>query len=60
MTVPQMMALDRALAEVNVPEPDPGRWAAQLAEVARQMRAVIGRRREGSRPRRELGRGGGR
>jgi len=46
MTVPQMMALDRALAEVNVPEPDPGRWAAQLAEVARQMRAVIGRHRD--------------
>ena len=46
MTVPQMTALDQALAEVNVPEPDPGRWAAQLAEVARQMRAVIGRHRD--------------
>ena len=46
MVSPQMMALDQALAELNVPEPDPGRWAAQLAEVARQMRAVIGRHRD--------------
>ena len=46
MTAPQMMALDQALAELNVPEPDPGRWAVQLAEVARQMRAIIGRHRD--------------
>jgi len=46
MTTAQMMALDQALAELNVPEPDPGRWAGQLAEVARQMRAVIGRHRD--------------
>jgi hypothetical protein len=46
MTTPQMMALDQALAEVEVPQPDPGRWAGQLAEVARQMRAVIGRHRD--------------
>jgi len=46
MVSPQMMALDQALAELNVPEPDPGRWAGQLAEVARQMRAVIGRHRD--------------
>ena len=46
MTTPQMMALDQALAELEVPEPDPGRWAGQLAEVARQMRAVIGRHRD--------------
>ena len=38
MTAPQMMALDQALAEVEVPRPDPGRWAWQLAGVARQMR----------------------
>lgn len=41
MATPQMMALDQALAELEVPPPDPGRWAGQLAEVARQMRAVI-------------------
>ena len=46
MVSPQMIALDQALAELNVPEPDPGRWAGQLAEVARQMRAVIGRHRD--------------
>jgi hypothetical protein len=46
MATPQMMALDQALAELAVPEPDPGRWASQLAEVARQMRAVIGRHRD--------------
>ena len=45
MTIPQMMALDQALAELEVPPPDPGRWASQLADVARQMRAVIGRHR---------------
>jgi hypothetical protein len=46
MATPQMMALDQALAELEVPQPDPGRWAGQLAEVARQMRAVIGRHRD--------------
>ena len=46
MTTPQMMAQDQALAELEVPQPDPGRWAGQLAEVARQMRAVIGRHRD--------------
>jgi hypothetical protein len=46
MTTPQMMALDQALAELEVPQPDPGKWASQLAEVARQMRAVIGRHRD--------------
>ena len=46
VTAPQMMALDQALAELEVPSPDPSRWASQLAEVARQMRAVIGRHRD--------------
>jgi TetR/AcrR family transcriptional regulator, tetracycline repressor protein len=46
MTIPQMLALDQALAKLEVPQPDPGRWAEQLAEVARQMRAVIGRHRD--------------
>jgi TetR/AcrR family transcriptional regulator, tetracycline repressor protein len=46
MTVPQMMALDQVLAELEVPQPDPSRWASQLAEVARQMRAVVGRHRD--------------
>jgi hypothetical protein len=46
MATPQMMALDQALAEVEVPPPDPGRWAEQLAGVARQLRVVIGRHRD--------------
>jgi len=46
MTAPQMMALDQALAELEVSPPDPGRWAGQLAEVAREMRTVIGRHRD--------------
>ena len=46
MTAPQMVALDQALAELEVPPPDPGRWASQLAEVAGQMRGVIGRHRD--------------
>ena len=46
MATPQMMALDQALAEVEVPRPDPGRWAWQLAGVARQLRAAIGRHRD--------------
>jgi len=46
MTAPQMMALDQALAELKVPQPDPSRWASQLTDVARQMRAVIGRHRD--------------
>jgi hypothetical protein len=46
MTIPQMMALDQALAELKVPQPDPAQWASQLAEVAGQMRAVIGRHRD--------------
>jgi TetR/AcrR family tetracycline transcriptional repressor len=46
MTTPQMMALDQALAEIDVPQPDQARWADQLAEVARQLRAVIRRHRD--------------
>ena len=46
MATPQMMALNQALAEVEVPPPDPGQWAEQLAGVARQLRAVIGRHRD--------------
>ena len=46
MATPQMMALDQALAEVEVPPPDPGRWAGQLAGVARQLRTVLGRHRD--------------
>ena len=41
MTAPQMMALDQALAELNVPDPDPGRWAVQLAEVARHVANIL-------------------
>ena len=46
MTTPQMMAVNQAFAELEIPEPDAGKWAGQLAEVARQMRAVIGRHRD--------------
>lgn len=46
MTTPQMMALDQALAEIDVPPPDRARWADQLAEVARQLRAVVRRHRD--------------
>ena len=46
MSTPQMMALNQALTEVEVPQPDPGRWAEQLADVARQLRAAIGRHRD--------------
>ena len=46
MTAPQMIALDQALAELEIPEPDPEWWTGQLAGVARQMRAVIGRHRD--------------
>ena len=46
MTAPQMIAMDKALAEVEIPPPDAGNWAGQLAEVARRMRAVIRRHRD--------------
>ena len=46
MTVPHIIALDQALAEFEVPQPDPSRWAGQLADVARQMRALIRRHRD--------------
>src|SRR6516225_8906758 len=46
MAAPQMTALDQALAELEIPPPDPAKWASQLVEVARQMRAVIGRHRD--------------
>jgi hypothetical protein len=41
-----MMAFDQALAEPEVPRPDPGRWAGRLAEVARQLHVVISRHRD--------------
>ena len=46
MATPQMMALNQALAEIEAPPPDPDRWAEQLADVARQLRAAIGRHRD--------------
>jgi len=48
MANPQMMALGEALAEREIPPPDPGQWAGQLAEMVLQMRAVIGRHRGGN------------
>jgi len=46
MTAPHMMALDQAFADFDIPPPDPGMWADQLADIARQMRAVIRRHRD--------------
>jgi hypothetical protein len=46
MANPQMIALDQALAEFEVPQPEPGRWAGQLTDVAKQMREVIRRHRD--------------
>jgi TetR/AcrR family transcriptional regulator, tetracycline repressor protein len=46
MATPQMIAMDQALAEFEVPQADPERWPGQLADVAGQMRAVIGRHRD--------------
>jgi TetR/AcrR family transcriptional regulator, tetracycline repressor protein len=46
MANPQMIAMDQALAEFEVPQPDAGRWAGQLTEVAHQMRGVIRRHRD--------------
>ena len=46
MATPRMIAFDQALAEPEVPQPNPGRWAGQLAEVARQLRVVISRHRD--------------
>jgi TetR/AcrR family tetracycline transcriptional repressor len=46
MTTAQLLALDQALAGLDVPEPDPMTWGDQLAGVGRQMRAVIRRHRD--------------
>jgi tetracycline repressor-like protein len=46
MTAQQMMVLDEALAEFEIPEADPARWTDQLIDVAHQIRAVIGRHRD--------------
>ena len=46
MATPKMTALDQSLGEVEVPQPDPAKWAEQFAGIARQMRAVIGRHRD--------------
>ena len=37
MVSPQMMALDQTLAELEIPQPDPGRWAGQLAETSLEL-----------------------
>lgn len=40
------LILDRVMAEIELPEPDPGRWREQVAEFAHQGRAVFGRYRD--------------
>jgi TetR/AcrR family tetracycline transcriptional repressor len=44
MTTPYVIALDHALAEVEIPKPDPSEWAGQLAVVARRLREVMSTR----------------
>ena len=46
MSTPQMMALDQALAEIEVAPARSRRWAWQLSGMPRQMRAAIGRHRD--------------
>jgi TetR/AcrR family tetracycline transcriptional repressor len=41
-----LVAFDRALGELRVPDPDPGRWREQLAEVAQRLRDVLRRHRD--------------
>jgi hypothetical protein len=41
MTTPYVLALNQALAEIDFPEPDPARWADQLAVVARHLREIM-------------------
>jgi len=41
MTIPYVLALNQALAEIDLPEPDPARWEGQLAVVARRLREVM-------------------
>jgi AcrR family transcriptional regulator len=40
------LILDEVIGEIEVPDPDPERWAEQLKEVARSMRASILRHRD--------------
>jgi AcrR family transcriptional regulator len=40
------LIFDQVIGEVEVPEPDPGRWDDQLKDVARAVRAVILRHRD--------------
>jgi hypothetical protein len=49
MATPQMMALDQALAEGEVPQPDPASRPGQLANLARPAGA-LGHHRDSSLP----------
>jgi len=40
---------ERLLVEIELPDPDPPRWAEQLTEIGRQMRALSRRHRDGAR-----------
>jgi AcrR family transcriptional regulator len=40
---------ERLAGEVELPDPDPSRWQAQLKDIARQMRAGAHRHRDGAR-----------
>lgn len=40
------LVLDRVIAEVRVPAPDPSRWQEQVKDFAREMRRALGRHRD--------------
>jgi AcrR family transcriptional regulator len=40
---------ERLLVEIELPDPDPSRWAEQLKDLGRQMRALSRRHRDGAR-----------
>jgi AcrR family transcriptional regulator len=40
------MVIDRVIAEVEVPEPEPERWQDQVKELGREMRRTMGRHRD--------------
>ena len=41
VTNAHVLVLERALAEIDFPRPDPGRWTEQLVELASQLRMVL-------------------
>lgn len=46
MATEQVMALDRAISEIEVPNPSATDWTRQVFDVAQQMRTVVNRNRD--------------